>query len=237
MSKFLFGMIGFMFAGPLGAIAGVYLGHALDKNNPKKSGMNARAMFQINMLAILSYVAKVDGHVDPKEVDTIVRVFRGMGYPSHQMAILQRTLQFSLQQHIDLKETCLNFKRATRYEERLILLKIVYMVVMADQVVHANERVAVDQIVQYLEIDLRDKQSIEAEFLQTDDQYYQILGLKRGAMKTEVKKAYRKLSLIHHPDRVAHLGEEYKKVSTEKFQKISEAYEKVMNELKLSTVK
>lgn len=49
--------------------------------------------------------------------------------------------------------------------------------------------------------------------------YYEILGLKKGASKDEIKKAYRKLALKHHPDRNEGDAE-----SEKKFKEISEAY-------------
>jgi molecular chaperone DnaJ len=51
--------------------------------------------------------------------------------------------------------------------------------------------------------------------------YYEILGLKKDASEADIKKAYRKLALSHHPDRVA---PEKKKDAEEKFKEISEAY-------------
>lgn len=51
--------------------------------------------------------------------------------------------------------------------------------------------------------------------------YYEILGLKKDASEADIKKAYRKLALSHHPDRVA---PEKKKEAEEKFKEISEAY-------------
>lgn len=49
---------------------------------------------------------------------------------------------------------------------------------------------------------------------------YSILGVKRGANIHEVKKAYKKLAMTHHPDRG---GDEAK------FKEISEAYEQIIN--------
>lgn len=54
-----------------------------------------------------------------------------------------------------------------------------------------------------------------------------ILGLTEDASVESIKKAYRKLALQHHPDRVIHLGPEYQKSAKEKFQIISDAYEYV----------
>lgn len=57
--------------------------------------------------------------------------------------------------------------------------------------------------------------------MSTQRDYYEILGLKKGASVNEVKKAYRKLAMKHHPDRVP---EEKKKEAEEKFKEISESY-------------
>lgn len=54
---------------------------------------------------------------------------------------------------------------------------------------------------------------------------YEILGLTESANVNQIKKAYRKLALKHHPDRVIHLGHAYQKSAKEKFQLISDAYE------------
>ena len=54
----------------------------------------------------------------------------------------------------------------------------------------------------------------------SNNSYYDILDVPESASLDEIKKAYRKLSMKHHPDRNGNSQE-----STEKFQKISEAYE------------
>jgi len=224
------GILGLMFAGPLGAIAGVFIGHQIDGASEKLSAMNEAAVFQINLMAILAHVAKVDGHVDKREITTILSFFRSSGFNSHQMDAIQRTLSFALTQEINLQDTCLNYKKASNYEACLMLLRVVCLVVMADEKIHPKEKVVIEQIVQYLGIIDKDYQMLQAEFLKTDDKYYEILGLSRGVNVSEVKKAYRKLALSYHPDRVAHLGPEYVKVAEEKFKVINGAYEKVLKE-------
>ena len=51
------------------------------------------------------------------------------------------------------------------------------------------------------------------------EDYYQLLGVKKGASEEEIKKAYRKLAMKYHPDHTK--GD---KAAEEKFKKISEAY-------------
>jgi DnaJ like chaperone protein len=229
--KFWGGILGMMFAGPLGAIAGVYLGHQIDSAKQAPGGLNDRAVFQINLISILAYVAKVDGHVDQREIDTIYAFFRRIGFPQTHMPVIERTLNFALKQDIDLQETCRNFRKGANYESCLMLLRVVYLVVMADKKFDKAEKVAIEQIAHYLGITDEDFEILRAEFLKTDDKYYKLLGLEPGAGVTEVKKAYRKLALHYHPDRVAHLGKEYADVAEDKFKKINEAYEKVLQDL------
>lgn len=49
--------------------------------------------------------------------------------------------------------------------------------------------------------------------------YYEVLGVSRQATKSEMKKAYRKLAMEHHPDKNKEDG------AAERFKEISEAYE------------
>jgi len=56
---------------------------------------------------------------------------------------------------------------------------------------------------------------------------YDILGVNRHASAGEIKNAYRKLANKYHPDKVDHLGEEFKKLAEKKFKDIQEAYQKL----------
>ena len=53
---------------------------------------------------------------------------------------------------------------------------------------------------------------------------YEILGLKRGASKAEIKSAYRKLAAKYHPDKAANATDEIKKLAEEKFKTINDAF-------------
>ena len=59
---------------------------------------------------------------------------------------------------------------------------------------------------------------------------YETLGLESTASDDDIKKAYRKMAVKHHPDKFNQSGEEQLKAAKEKFQKIQEAYEQIKKE-------
>ncbi len=57
---------------------------------------------------------------------------------------------------------------------------------------------------------------------------YEVLEIKRGASKDEIKAAYRKLAKQYHPD--MHVNNPLKDLAQEKFLEVQEAYEQLMND-------
>lgn len=54
---------------------------------------------------------------------------------------------------------------------------------------------------------------------------YAILEVDRNASAEEIKKAYRRLVSKYHPDKVAHLGDEFKEMAEKRFKEIQQAYQ------------
>jgi DnaJ-domain-containing protein 1 len=53
---------------------------------------------------------------------------------------------------------------------------------------------------------------------------YRVLGVDHGAGQEEIKQAYRRLAAKYHPDKVDHLGEEFKALAEKRFKEIQAAY-------------
>ena len=53
---------------------------------------------------------------------------------------------------------------------------------------------------------------------------YHVLGVSPDASPDRIKRAYRELASKYHPDKVSHLGEEFKDLAERRFKEIQQAY-------------
>jgi hypothetical protein len=68
----------------------------------------------------------------------------------------------------------------------------------------------------------------EAPGEQEERDPFQILGVKPGASRDEIKAAYRRAVAKYHPDKVTHLGKEFQELAHQKLVLIQKAYETLM---------
>jgi DnaJ like chaperone protein len=98
---------------------------------------------------------------------------------------------------------------------------------MADGEVDSTEDHLLKQLASALRISQYDYESIRAMFIKNNESAYKIMEIEPSATDEEVKKAYRKMAIKYHPDKVSHLGAEYQKAAEEKFQSLNQAYESI----------
>ena len=85
----------------------------------------------------------------------------------------------------------------------------------------------IEQICYTMGINTPDVESIKAMFVKDTGYAYKILEISKDASDEDVKKAYRRMAMKYHPDKVSYLGEDFQKTAKEKFQKVGEAYEQI----------
>lgn len=56
---------------------------------------------------------------------------------------------------------------------------------------------------------------------------HEVLGVSPAASREEIRHAYREMANKYHPDKVAHLGEEFRTMAEERFKEIQEAYQRL----------
>lgn len=62
--------------------------------------------------------------------------------------------------------------------------------------------------------------------------FYEVLGISKGASESDIKKAYRKAAMKYHPDKFSGASEEERKEAEEKFKEINDAYQVLSDENK-----
>ena len=225
--------LGFLFGGPFGAILGTMTGDFFDKSlrqipTGMPQGNQERSLnFVTHLVGILVTIAKADGHVSRQEINIIERAFVSFGFKGEDLSFIRNLINQTSRVDLDLRAVCYEFKQYSSYEERLSLLRIVYLVAFADKELHANEERMINDIIGLVEIDVDDAFELRAEFCSDSDKHYQILNVTRSSSVDDIKKSYRHLSKQYHPDRVSHLGDEFAKLATDKFQIINKAYEEI----------
>ena len=56
---------------------------------------------------------------------------------------------------------------------------------------------------------------------------YKVLEIERSASQDDIKRAYRQLAGKYHPDKVEHLGDEFKALAEKRFKEIQQAYQEL----------
>jgi DnaJ like chaperone protein len=232
LGKWIGGGLGWAFGGPIGAIIGFFVGSFIDQTGQMRQieqGTTTRGDFAVSLLVLVAAVMNADKKVLSSELEYVKQYFvQNFGVANAREAMLM--LRDILKQNIPLRDVTTQIKNQLDYSSRLQLIHFLYGISFSDQKVSSEETKVISIIAGYLGISDKDIQSIHSMFFKDIDSAYKILEIDKSATDEEVKKAYRKMAVKYHPDKVAYLGEDFKKAANEKFQKVNEAYEKIKKE-------
>ncbi|MDG1477514.1 MAG: TerB family tellurite resistance protein [Vicingaceae bacterium] len=232
--KWIGGGLGFTVGGPIGALLGFAIGSVIDKTLDSEEGNDSIKRpyqstpndFGASLLVLVAAVMKADGKVLKSELEFVRRFFNkqfGSERTKQHMLVLRELLK----KDIPLQEVCLQIKTYTMYPARLQLMHLLFGIAAVDNHVHQSELRVIQEIASNLSIRHADFNSIKAMFVKEVDGDYKILEIEKTATNDEVKKAYRKMAVKYHPDKVSHMGEEYKESAKQKFQKMKDAYDNI----------
>lgn len=188
------------------------------------------------LVNVLVKIAQADGHFSKAELQTMLNFFEyNLNYTQDQMYWVKQLIKEARDQTSSMDDLLIEFRNSFAYEPRLILLELIYQIIHLKRPVVESELQQARNIAIFLQISAYDQRTIEAKYryghqeattgVAAEERYYAILGLEPGADFDTIKKAYRKLSMQYHPDKVGHLGDEFKGVAEEKMKEINVAYD------------
>ena len=194
-----------------------------------------RNSFLLSMLVLVSYIIRADGKVMHSEMEFVRQMLRqnfGNAAAQEGNDILLKLFEQEKQQgdaafRQTIRQACQQIARNMDYSGRLQLLNFLVMVAQADGQVPDSELRALREVAQWMQLQESEVDSMLHLSGDTLEDAYKVLGLTPSATDDEVKKAYRRLALEHHPDRVAKLGEDVRKAAEKKFQEINAAKERI----------
>lgn len=186
---------------------------------------STRADFPTMLMALSAAVMKADGKVLKVELEYVKAFFSQQFGAQFQQSHLKTLKQFLDANTIPLQEIGRDIQMRLQPEVRLQLLHYLFGISKADGTVSEQEVSVIQSIAGYMGVSQVDFESIKNMFFRNPDSDYKVLGLDSSATEEEIKKAYRKMAIKFHPDKVSQLGEEYQKGAKEKFQEVQNAYE------------
>jgi DnaJ like chaperone protein len=231
--KWIGGGLGFAMGGPIGGLLGFLVGSMLDsttqQSSTTRSVSTSQGDFGMSLLVLVAAVMKADGKVVKSELDYVKQFFvRQFGQESARQALLM--LKDIIKQEIPVRDICIQISRNMDYSSRLQLLHLLFNVSLADSQIHPLEIEIIEKISGAMGVASSDFLSIKNMFIPETDSAYKILEIDPSCSNDEVKKAYRRMAMKYHPDKVSHLGDDFRKTADDKFKKVNEAYEKIKKE-------
>lgn len=233
--KFIGAIIGFAVANFFGALIGYFIGSLFDSmqvvnldNSPQRdySANRSRTDFLQTMALLSTAIMNADGKVTRTELDYVKIFFRQNFGEAATLQVLQ-IIKDARNQDINLARICEEIRYNMEYAGRNQLLYFLFGLAKADGGICDQEIRILENIAYSLGLDTTAFNSIKSMYYDDLDSAYATLGTNKYADDSEIKKAYRKMAIENHPDKVGHLGEDIRKAAEEKFTMINLAYEKI----------
>ena len=253
--KWIAGIVGWVAWGPIGGLMGFVFGRFLDAqienvqrlSSGERAGQSTqwqrsasnrgytpgeqRNSFMVSLLVLSSAVIRADRRTHPAEMEK-VRIFIRQNFGETAVNEAMRILEGLNSQEINIYEVGGQIADNMNYSQRLQLFHYLTQIAAADGDFCEAEKSVLEAIAGAIRLSRADRDSILAMYAKDSsssgiEAAYAVLEISPKATHDEVKTAYRRMAMKHHPDKVATLGPEVQKAAEEKFRKIQEAYDTI----------
>jgi DnaJ like chaperone protein len=246
--KLAFGSLGMLIGGPLWAIAGAALGHALvDKKNefarqttraipePKFGyAETTQAAFFISLFSILGKLSKIDGIVTKDEIEVVQDFIKGLPIDESEKQFARQVFNEAKNSPYRIDDFASQLYQMVQNQPTLLVsyFDLLFRLVAADGTFHPAEETALKRVKEIFNISDNQYEDLKAVYFDDLDKHYKILNCKPESTNQEIKSSYKKLVKDFHPDTIVSKGlpEEFTEFASSRFREIQESYEKIRQE-------
>lgn len=234
MSWWMGAGLGFLRGGPFGAVVGGAAEYFLEKKIQKKlqqnlPGIQNKADFITSLVIILTRVGVVNGPLTQNQIAIIHKFFqKNLSFGAADFKAIHPLIREVQNKKPDIDPFVKEYKKSSNNNYNLLLLALCYQISLVENYLGEATESLLKQVVILLGLSYDQHNKIRIKYslaiLKTP---YHVLGISSDASNEEVKKAYRSLISVCHPDRVAHEGDEATEAAHLKFLEIQAAYQEL----------
>jgi DnaJ like chaperone protein len=234
MSWWMGAGLGFLRGGPFGAVIGgaaeYFLGQKFQKKLQKNlPGIKNKADFITSLVIILTRVGMVNGPLTQSQIDIIYKFFiKNLGFGVADFKVIDPLIREVQNKKPDIHPFLKEYKKSCQNNYNLLLVALCYQISLEENSLGEGAESLLKQIVLLLGLSYDQHNKIRVKYslviLKTP---YHVLKIPSDSSNEEVKKAYRSLISLHHPDRVAHQGKKAVEDAHLKFLEIQAAYQEL----------
>ena len=243
-----FGSLGLLLGGPLGAIAGAALGHALVDKKANFAGQTARAIpepqfvdaeraqaaFFISLFSILGKLSKIDGVVTKDEIAVVQAFIKGLPIDETEKQFARQIFNEAKNSTYQIDDIAIQLYQTVKGQPALLIsyFDLLFRIVAADGTFHPAEESALKRVKEIFNISDDQYEDLKAAYFDDLDKYYKILNCTPESTNEEIKSSYKKMVKDFHPDTIISKGlpEEFIEFASSRFREIQESYEKIRQE-------
>ena len=208
---------------------------------PRGHQHRVQAAFFTAVFSVMGHISKADGKVTKDEIRMAARVMQDMDLSPQQRAAAKALFNEGKEDGFNIYAVLSQFQReiGRRTTLQRMFVEILCYAAYADGALHPAENSVLHLVCDEIGFSGYELESILAAVTAelhhrrqgagriTLNDAYAVLDIQENAGDAEVKKAYRRLTSQHHPDKLVSKGlpEEMMKIATQKTHEIRQAYE------------
>ena len=210
-------------------------GYRQQRGYDPRQQQGQRNGFLFSLLVLAAHIVQADGKIMHSEMEcvrTFLRTNFGTAAAQQGEEVLQRLFQKrkdvgAQEWNRLIAESCQQMRLAMTEEQRMQLLAFLCEIAKADGRIADEELKQLHLVAGRLGLSEQLVDQLLNLGSTTLEDAYKVLGVQPDASDEEVKKAYRRLALQYHPDKVATLGDDVKAAAEKKFKEIGAAKDRI----------